>query len=218
MCNLDKLNSYPEFDPSERNTKIRGFNKIKVFSCFLLLGIFIVPALALSEEKYRIRSGHKVFESVSNGLKFFHFQFELTPNNTVMPTDARILRRGYEKNAKNYRMAILDEKSEAFKHGMFQVFLPAGLFPFTSSGDGYVILRMPQTLSIERRRAKRYVQAKQDLFYRIRNMVENRKGSIDVIIELPGRDNLMLPVRRNVFFRSGGGAYINYVGQYKGVR
>jgi len=198
--------------------------KTKMLTSILLLGTLIIPALASGQEKYQTLAGEKVYESVSNGLKFFHFRFKLTPKNTILPTDERILRRGYKRNPKNYRMEIGDEKSGVFEFGMFHVFIPAAQFPFANNTDGLIILRMPQTLTwkyerAERKyeRAERYVRAKQDLFFRIKKMVENRKGSLDVVIELPRDAEGILMVERNVYFRSGGGAYINYVGQYKGA-
>ena len=72
----------------------------------------------------------------SKGYTFRNFKFILTPKNTILPSDERITSMGYSRDADNYRMEILDEKSDNFKeYGQFEIFIPSEVS--FSSADGY---------------------------------------------------------------------------------
>jgi len=156
-------------------------------------------------------NGVKIYTSTGNyNIKFYHMKFKLTPENTVLPDDDRLIAKGYSRNPTNYRSNILDEKSLNFKCGQFEVFIPVDLFPLSKEKDGFMILRMAQTLACDGR-SNEFIKEKQDLFYRIKKMVNSGKGYVEVVVELPRpRD-----VHRNIFFRSARNKYIDYVGQLK---
>ena len=156
-------------------------------------------------------NGVKIYTSTGNyNIKFYHMKFKLTPENTVLPDDDKLTAKGYSRNPTNYRSDILDEKSSNFECGQFEVFIPVDLFPLIKEKDGFMILRMAQTLACDGR-SNEFIKEKQDLFYRIKKMVNSGKGYVNVVVELPRPGYL----HRNVFFRVAREKYINYVGQLK---
>jgi hypothetical protein len=156
-------------------------------------------------------NGVKIHTSTGNyNIKFYHFKFKLTPENTVLPDNYRLIMKGYSRNPTNYRFNILDEKSSNFKCGQFEVFIPVDLFPLSNEKGGFMILRMAQTLTCEGR-SNKFIKDKQDLFFRIKEMVKSKSGAVEVIVELPPPGYL----KRNVDFRSTRSKYIDYVGQLK---
>lgn len=156
-------------------------------------------------------NGVKIYTSTGNyNIKFYHFKFKLTPENTVLPDNYRLTMKGYSRNPTNYRFDILDEKSSNFKCGQFEVFIPIDLFPLSKENGGFMILRMAQTLTCEGR-ANKFIKEKQDLFFKIKEMVKSGNGFVEVVVELPPPGHL----KRNVDFRSTRSRYIDYVGQLK---
>jgi hypothetical protein len=156
-------------------------------------------------------NGVKIYTSTGNyNIKFYHFKFKLTPENTVLPDNYRLTMKGYSRNPTNYRFNILDEKSSNFKCGQFQVFIPVDSFPLSKEKGGFMILRMAQTLTCEGR-TNRLIKEKQDLFFQIKEMVKSGNGFVEVVVELPPPGYL----KRNVDFRSTRSRYIDYVGQLK---
>ena len=70
--------------------------------------------------------------------------------------------------------------------------------------------------------ADQYISEKQELFTRIKEMVESQRGSVEVTIELNPFVNILsenpLEIElsgRNIFFRQAHGRYIDYVGTLK---
>ena len=147
----------------------------------------------------------------SKGYTFRNFKFILTPQNTILPSDERITSMGYSRDADNYRMEILDEKSDNFKeYGQFEIFIPSEVFPLKNSAKKYIIARMPQTLS-SNSKANEYIKYKQKLLLRISSMVKNQKGSVEVVFEFPYANSDV--INSNVFFRHYKGQYINRDGK-----
>ena len=187
---------------------------------FLLVFSLSIPAIAFSDldnetnkaDHYPDKiNGVKIYTSTGNyNIKFYHLKFRLTPENTVLANDEKLIRKGYSRNPTNYRFNILDEQSDNFNCGQFEVFIPVDLFPLSKEKRGFMILRMAQTLSCEGRTNK-FIRGKQDLYFRIKEMVESGIGVVEVIVELPPPGYL----ERNIFFRAARGRYIDYVGQLK---
>ncbi len=185
---------------------------------FLLVFSLSIPAIAFSDldnetnkaDHYPDKiNGVKIYTSTGNyNIKFYHLKFRLTPENTVLANDEKLIRKGYSRNPTNYRFNILDEQSDNFNCGQFQVFIPVDLFPLSKEKRGFIILRMSQTLSCEGRTNK-FIRGKQDLYFRIKEMVESGVGVVEVIVELPRY------LERNIYFRAARGRYIDYVGQLK---
>ena len=185
---------------------------------FLLVFSLSIPAIAFSDldnetnkaDHYPDKiNGVKIYTSTGNyNIKFYHLKFRLTPENTVLANDEKLIRKGYSRNPTNYRFNILDEQSDNFNCGQFEVFIPVDLFPLSKEKRGFMILRMAQTLSCEGR-ANKFIRGKQDLYFRIKEMVESGVGVVEVIVELPRY------LERNIYFRAARGRYIDYVGQLK---
>jgi len=164
--------------------KLNNRNYISYF--LLAIVVLAVPAVSFADVgigtnksggyPHEIK-GVKIHTSIGNhDIKFYHFEFKLTPDNTVLANDERLIRKGYSRNPTNYRFGILDEHSINFTgYGQFQVFIPAGLFPLSKEEDGFMILRMPQTLSGEGR--ANHIKEKQDLYFEIKEMVESKAGA-----------------------------------------
>ncbi|MCF7875345.1 MAG: hypothetical protein K9L99_05740 [Candidatus Omnitrophica bacterium] len=190
----------------------------------ILLIIVLFNAFFLYAEDTQI---HK---TTTNGMVYYHIKYILTPENTFLPNDPKIVAEmGLKRNAANYRDEILDEQSVNFKkYGQFEIFIPAKKFPCKGSHkSGYIILRMPQTLvdnkySDDSKDPRRYdyVAEKQALYNKIKTMKELGQGSVAIIIELnpyvevKSKKPLELELTQpNVFFRTAYGRYIDYVGQ-----
>jgi hypothetical protein len=184
------------------------------FSLLFFFGSFSILLADESEETSgypRKINGVKIYTSTGKyNIKFYHLEFQLTPENTVLPDDDKLILNGYSRSPRNYRFGILDEKSSNFKCGQFSVFIPVGLFPLSKEKGGFMKLRMAQTLACEGR-ANKLIKEKQDLFFRIKEMVKSGSGIVEVVVELPPPGYL----KRNIDFRSAKGKYIDYVGQLK---
>ena len=187
-----------------------------------LLIVFLIYSFAFAEDI-------QIYTSTTKGMTYYHIKYILTPENTLLPNDPKVVVEfGLKRNAENYRKEIIDEQSINFKgYGQFEIFIPVEEFLFAHHKSGYVIVRMPQTLgdneySTHSKDTKGYdcVVEKQALYNRIKEMKESGKGSVDVVIELnpyvrvKSKNPLELELtNRNVFFRSAHGRYIDYVRQ-----
>ena len=157
----------------------------------------------------------------SQGLykMYTHYVFYLTPNNTILPGDPRSPK---QDQSGDYRDDIRDENHGSFEHGQFEVFIPVEKFPFKKECKNTIVLRMAWTsasehyfrdndpLKIHPNRIKikeDYIREKQELYFKIKNMVLNNQGYVRVIIELGS-------LGCNAFFRNGWDRYISYTGQY----
>ena len=139
-------------------------------------------------------------------------KFYLTSYNTILPSDSSSPNKN--QDSQNYRDDILDENSTNFtKYGQFEIFIPKEKYGFNVIEDcnNFVIVRMPQTLTrnYDEETALSFIKEKQNLYFEIKNMVESKKGYVEIIIETNGGGPC------TDFFRSGGGRYVNYFGQYK---
>lgn len=193
---------------------------MKSLGVIILTIIFLFPLYA---------QDNQIYTSETKGVVYYHIKYTLTPENTLLPNDPKVVAEfGLKRNAENYRKEILDEQSINFKeYGQFEIFIPVEKFPFTHHESGYMIVRMAQTLgdneySTHSKDTKGYdyVVEKQALYNRIKEMKESGKGSVDVVIELnpyvkvKSKNPLELElINRNVFFRSAHGRYIDYAGQ-----
>jgi len=193
---------------------------MKSLGVIILSIIFLFPLYAQDTQ---------IYTSTTKGMTYYHIKYTLTPENTLLPNDPKLVAEfGLKRNVENYRDEILDEQSINFKeYGQFEIFIPVEEFPFAHHKSGYMIVRMPQTLadneySAHSKDSKRYdyVAEKQALYNRIKEMKESGKGSVDVIIELnpyvrvKSKDLLELELtQRNIFFRTAHGRYIDYTGQ-----
>ena len=169
--------------------------------------LWIILSLLWAQEPDEIIRGGPIFHSKGIAKVYRHIVLELTPKNCVLPNDPIIINHlGLSNRSQNYRKHILDEKSENFKTGQFQVYIPVSMFPLVQETKGYMFLRMPSTLSSDN---TAFVTEKQELYFRIKKMIQEKKGSVQVVVEIPDG------MRRNIFFRQASGRYIDYVGQYK---
>lgn len=157
--------------------------------CALLVSL--IPALLFAQPP----EIHTI--SGKYGMRFQHFEFQFTPENTVLPGDPRLTREP------------LDESSENFTYGQFEVFIPAEKLTLEMGCKRFYIVRMPMTLD---RGAQDYIREKQDLFRAIKNVVVSKSGSVRAVIEITtGYEEGC-----NLFFRDGPRSkYIDYVGPIK---
>jgi len=158
----------------------------KTLSLLQMTGMLLVPVMALA--------GPPEIHAVTgkNGVKFRHFEIHLSSENTLLPGDPKINRKR------------LDEYSENFEYGQFEVFIPAKSLSLGLGCKSHYIVRMPMTLGLGQ---KTSIKQKQELFYAIKKAVESKTGTVHVVIELTYNEGC------NLFFRDGpGGHYIGYVG------
>ena len=156
-----------------------------------------------------IVNGVAIYHSVGRFKTYKHIKLTLTSDNIVLSNDPEVVKKlSLSRTPQDYRQNILDENSENFKTGQFQVYMPVNLYPLNPDTKGYMILRMPSTLS-KKPMAKEYIAQKQALYFKIVEMMAEKKGEVEVVLELSESGP------RNLFFRDAGGKYINYVGQYK---
>jgi hypothetical protein len=152
-----------------------------------------------------IVNGVPIYHSQGRFLVYRHINLILTPENTILSNDPRITKKlGLSRKPQNYRQNILDEKSENFTSGQFQVYIPVEQFPLAKPKKGYMILRMPSTSPSN----KIFIKEKQDLYLRIVEMIKNNTGSVSVVVEIPDSKP------HNLFFRDARGRYVDYVGQF----
>ena len=153
-------------------------------------------------------NGVNIYHSVGRFQTYKHIKLTLTPDNIQLSNDPQVVKKlSLSRTPQNYRQSILDENSEHFTTGQFQVYMPVHLFPLNPDTEGYMILRMPSTLSTKPS-AREYIAQKQELYFKIVQMMAEKKGEVEVVLELSQSGP------RNLFFRDAGGKYINYVGQY----
>ncbi|PVZ64363.1 hypothetical protein [Pelagibaculum spongiae] len=172
----------------------------------LFIIIVIYSSLTFSNEKVKVHTYKN-----SKGFTFRNFSFTLTPENTVLASDVRLRRKGYSRNASNYRNEILDEKSINYiEYGQFQIFIPKEKFPLKNSADFFVIARMPPTFSSDPAYDK-HVKKKKQLYERISKIVKENTGSVKVVFEFPHKNSEKIDA--NIYFRSYNGAYIDKVGK-----
>ena len=201
------------------NSNVKRIIRIGVI---IIIFLFIQYQYVLGQQKFEIINGIMVYKSVTKGTIYRIFKFVLTPKNTLLPNDPKVVvGLGLKRNALNYRKEILDEQSSNFKdYGQFEIYIPVEKFPLVNHKSGYGIVRMPQTLvGISSRAHSKdpnrydYVAEKQALYYQIEEMIKNQKGKVEVILEFPHHNSK--EIKRNVYFRDAYGKYIDYIGQLK---
>jgi hypothetical protein len=121
------------------------------------------------------------------GIKFYHMEYVLTPENTMKP---------FGENMYGPRIFEISD-------GQFEVFLKKEKFPIPSLAKNHLILRMPSGNH----------PSKVALFNAIKLMMESKKGSVKVILEL---NPYYVPEKKeikgtNVFFRTAKGEYVDHV-------
>jgi hypothetical protein len=137
----------------------------------------------------------KIYTVVSKGVIFRHFEVELSSTNTVLPRDIT----GRER---------LDNTSENFKIGQFEVFIPPASLTLPNHCKGNYIVRMPQTLDED----KHEIERKQMLYYRIQHAQHDPTEVVPVVLELSNDPAYAC----NLFFRTDArGRYIDYVGKVR---
>jgi hypothetical protein len=120
-------------------------------------------------------------------LKFYHIEYVLTPENTIKP---------FGENMYGKRIFQIS-------NGQFEIFIKKDKFPIPSPAKDYLILRMPRGNH----------PSKVTLFDAIKSMLESKKGSVKVILELnpyyvPDKQELR---EANIFFRTAKGEYVNHL-------
>lgn len=152
--------------------------------------LVVIVAILLSDKSHAVTPEIHTSKG-RNGIVFRHFEYVLTPDNTVLKVD-------------HVARELLNENSEQFKYGQFEVLIPVNAINLPSNCQRYFIARMPQSIDLENHQE---IQSKQTLFFKIKHMLETKTGEIPVVFEYP-KDC-------NIFFRSSNGRYIDYVGQLK---
>lgn len=137
----------------------------------------------------------KIYTVVSKGVTFRHFEVELSSKNTVLPRNIS----GRER---------LDDKSENFKYGQFEVFVPPTWLSLPNRCKNNYIVWMPQTLDED----KHEIERKQTLYYRIQHAHHDSTKVVPVVLGLSGDPAYAC----NLFFRTDSrGRYIDYVGKLR---
>lgn len=122
------------------------------------------------------------------GINFYHMEYVLTPENTIKP---------FGESKYGPRVFQISD-------GQFEVFIKKDLFPITSPAKDYLILRMPSGDH----------PSKIALFDSIKAMLDSKKGSVKVILEL---NPYYIPEKKelrdaNIFFRTSKGACLDHLG------
>ncbi len=148
---------------------------------YFFLALFLFGGALFAEgpsKKVHVSSG-------KGGIKFYHLEFTLTPENAVKPFgESKYGPRKFESS-----------------DGQFEIFIKKDKFPVSSPAKEFIILRMPSGNH----------PSKLALFNSLKSMIESKKGSVKVILELnpyyiPEKNKLN---EANVFFRTAKGAYID---------
>lgn len=147
----------------------------------------------------------------NKGFTFRNFSFILTPENTVLASEIHLRKKGYTRDALNYRNEILDERSIHYTdYGQFQIFIPKEKFPLKNNAASFIIARMSQTDPNDPFYEIK-VKKKKQLYERIATMVKEQKGSVKVVFEFPHPNSDKIDA--NIFFRNYNGEYIDRVGK-----
>jgi hypothetical protein len=193
-----------------------------LFVSTILFGIGVSPAGA--KEPHQVLNGTKIYNSVSKSkYVFYNFKFNLTPENTITIDSLIGSGKFFNPASKNRIQNLLEfPASNLAAHGQFHILIPAQKFPMTKKTSGFVIARMPQTLEgddgkwLTEKTAKtnKGVIEKQKLYARIRGMVRNKTGKVEVVFQTPPDSSIRKPrlIDTNVLFRTAFGQYITYVG------
>ncbi len=131
-----------------------------------------------------------------NGLKFYHLEYTLTPENSQPP---------FGKSKWGSREFSLREDD------LFEIFVKNDAFPIKSKAKEFLILRMPSS-----RNGRSPLKA--EVFNAIKKMFETKKGSVRVVIELEDGyydEKTATLDGVNIFFRHSHGNYIDYTGPIK---
>ncbi|MDY0973987.1 hypothetical protein SOM61_03345 [Massilia sp. CFBP9012] len=137
----------------------------------------------------------KIYTVVSNGVKFRHFEVDLSSTNTLLPRDIT----GRER---------LDDTSENFKYGQFEVFIRPTSLSLPNRCNGNYIVRMPQSIDEDGHEVER----KQKLYYQIEQAAHDPVKVVPVVLELSEDPAYAC----NLFFRTDArGRHIDYVGKIR---
>jgi hypothetical protein len=153
----------------------------------------ILMAFFASNSSYGVTP--KIHTIVNRGTVFQHIEIELSKRNILLPRDIA-------------NREQLDETTDNFKYGQFEVFIPAKFLTLPLHCKGNYIVRMPQTLDGNRAEIER----KQALYYAIRDAKTGRKKAVRVVLEMSRAEGYAC----NLFFRDDAqGRYVDYVGKIK---
>lgn len=150
-----------------------------------LLLLFVEKALAIEPEIHSL--------SYPSGIKFHHFELQLTAKNLLLPQDFA-------------NRAQLDEHADNFQYGQFEIFIPTAQLKLPQNCQTNYIARMPQTLDLTQQTA---IDKKQQLFFRLKDIYSGKEKPITVVFETPYSQGC------NIFFRHYRGQYIDYIGPLK---
>ena len=155
--------------------------------------VAIVVALLASNSSYGVTP--RVHTIVNKGTVFEHFEVVLSKKNLLLPREVKNRER-------------LDETTDNFKYGQFEVFIPTRLLTLPLNCKGNYIVRMPQTLDEDKAAIKR----KQALYYTIRDARTSGEGAVRVVLAMVDNEGYAC----NLFFRDDRrGRYVDYVGKLR---
>lgn len=155
----------------------------------------------------------RISQSQTGGHTFYHIVFALTSSNSTLAVPASL------QNSQ-----VRPESISTFgEGGLFEVFIHARDFPVAAPqcSCDWIILRMPST-SIDDVDAAQKIKEKRILWDRLQRMYSDKKGSLEVVIELNPYIRVVDPAVPkveldycNVFFRQAYGEYVPYSGPLK---
>ena len=150
---------------------------------------------ALFASNFSYGAAPKIHTIVNNGVVFQHFEFLLSESNILLPKDIKNRDR-------------LDETSDKFKYGQFEVFVPSKFLTLPLKCKGNYIVRMPQTLNEN----EVEIERKKSLYYSIRDATKAKKKAVRVVLEMSNASGYAC----NLFFRvDGKDKYVDYVGKIR---
>ena len=171
---------------------------ILIFLTFSILCFWQEVAVSAGNAKIYVTPGKPGYGP------YYHIKYTLTPENTVM-------------NMKRYYQGEPFDYASLKENGSFEIYIPKDKFPIPApNSDGYLYLQMNGS------EKPADATEKKALYYRIKKMVETKKGAVDVVIELnpycivKKKDPLEIELEgSNIYFRTAHGKYIDYVGPLK---
>ena len=150
-----------------------------------LLMILSVPSWGITPEISTV--------TYKSGATFHHFELELTKDILLLPKDFPERKQ-------------LDETTENFKYGQFEIFIPAQSLDLPMGCKTNYIARMGQTIG---RNKESLILEKQDLYRSLVDVYEGKRTSVKAVFEMSYKNGC------NIFFRTSKGKYVNYIGSAK---
>jgi hypothetical protein len=133
----------------------------------------------------------------------------LTPFNTILHPDKKF------SEDVNYRQIVLNQHSTNFQvYGQFEIMVPSQVFPVIPDNYKYkcdgenLKIRMGQS----KKDQKEKIQASQDIFFKIKDMVDSQAGAVKVRVAIKQEDYHGCTT---VYFYGVDGEYIKSLEQIK---